>query len=118
MNQPFDRDSLQARLAANEAELNRILAAPQLDQIMLAARVEELKADQDRIEFQLGQHPNELCEDPELFVARYRDLVNRRDEPMDKATRVQIYLDIFVMRARWKAWRGKDSLPKWPSASP
>ena len=47
--------SLEARWQKNEQELHRIANAPELDRIMLANREEELLAEQDHIEFELGR---------------------------------------------------------------
>jgi hypothetical protein len=108
--QMVDREALQARWAASESELSRILAAPQLDQIMLTARVEELEAEQDRIEFQLAEPPDELGANPGPFVARFRDLVSARDSSTSNATRAQLDVEVRQMRFRWKAWSGDDDL--------
>jgi hypothetical protein len=118
MTEPLDREALQTRWQANENELSRILAAPQLDQIMLAARVEELETEQDRIQFQFGQSPDELGEDPEPFVVRYRDLVNCRDESTGAAACEQLNVEIRQMGHRWKAWQGEDSLQEMAFGEP
>ena len=60
---PIDLKALQVRWQAKEAELNRILSCPALDQIALAARIEELGAELDRLAFQLGPYPGAMGED-------------------------------------------------------
>jgi hypothetical protein len=50
----IDRCALEKRWDANEAELNRIHAAPGLDRELLAKRVGSLESKQDAIEFELG----------------------------------------------------------------
>jgi hypothetical protein len=54
VNAEPDRDDLETRWQANERQLNRITAAPALDREMCAADVEQIEAQQDRIEFLLG----------------------------------------------------------------
>jgi hypothetical protein len=61
---PIDLKALQSRWQAGEAELNRILSRIPLDQIALAARIEELGTELDRLASQLGPYPGAIGKDP------------------------------------------------------
>jgi hypothetical protein len=67
MLDPNDCSGIEARWQANERELNRIYAAP--DREMLAARIDELEAEQDAIDFELG------CDGAAQFAPMVRDAV-------------------------------------------
>jgi hypothetical protein len=54
MSEPTNSDELEARWRKNESELCRLTNAPGLDRELNAARLDELLADQDSIEFELG----------------------------------------------------------------
>jgi hypothetical protein len=51
----FDRDALEARWQANERELNRLNSLSGLNRETFGARIDELEAEQDAIEFELGK---------------------------------------------------------------
>ena len=50
-----DRESLEVKWRQNKAELNRLHAMSPLGRESCAGRVEELEAEQDRIEFEIGR---------------------------------------------------------------
>jgi hypothetical protein len=58
--QPIDRDALESRWQANEAQLSRLYAASGLDRELSAVEIDCLEDEQDAIEWQLGlDHPSD-----------------------------------------------------------
>jgi hypothetical protein len=50
-----NRDALESQWRANQAELKWIYGSPPLDCEMMAKRSDDLEAEQNRIEFELGR---------------------------------------------------------------
>jgi hypothetical protein len=70
----IDRETLEAKRRANDAKLAHIVNAPPLDRIMLAKREDELRDEQENIEFELGR---EIATpfDPQKVVDDYRSML-------------------------------------------
>ena len=77
-NRPIDRNALQAKWRANDAELSRIVNARPLDRIMLTKREEQLLDEQDHIEFELGRETVTPFE-PARIVEQYRAVIAELD---------------------------------------
>jgi hypothetical protein len=54
-NPRTDREALESKWKANEAELNRLHAMSPLGRESFAGRIEQLKDENDTIEFELGK---------------------------------------------------------------
>jgi hypothetical protein len=107
--QPIDRDALQAKWRANDAELNRIANAPALDRIMLARREEQLLDEQDRIEFELGRDTLTPF-DPTKIVQEYRSVMAEWDAERTDLGKAEFQTIADRLRSLWAEWQGDDSL--------
>jgi len=107
------RAASEAKWKANEAELARIRSAPGLDRVMLAKREEELLAEQDQIEWELGQPFN-----PEMLVADYRLVMGRLGDERTELGKADLQATAKRLRTLWKDWQGEDSLHEMAFGEP
>ena len=114
---PIDRDALQAKWRANDAELNRIANAPALDRIMLAKREEQLLDEQDYIEFELGRD-TQTPFDPARIVEEYRSVMTKLDAERTDLGKAEFRAIAQRLRNLWAEWQGEDSLHEMAFGEP
>ena len=108
-DQPIDRDALEAKWRANDAELNRIVGAPPLDGIMLAKREEQLLDEQDHIEFELG-HDALRPFQPTKVVDEYRSVMAELSAERTDLGKAEFRAVAQRLRNLWAEWHREDSL--------
>jgi hypothetical protein len=116
-DQPIDRDALQTKWRANDAELNRIGRAPPLDRIMLAKREEQLLDEQDHIEFDLGRETLTPFE-PAKVVEEYRSIMAELEIERTELGRAEFRAIAERLRSLWAEWQGEDSLHEMAFGEP
>jgi hypothetical protein len=116
-NQPIDRDALQAKWRANDAELNRITNAPPLDRIMLAKREDQLLDEQDHIEFELGRD-TQTPFDPARIVEEYRSVIAELEAERTDLGKAEFRAAAQRLRQLWTGWQGEDSLHEMAFGEP
>jgi hypothetical protein len=116
-DQSIDRDALQAKWRANDAELNRIASAPPLDRIMLAKREEQLLDEQDRIEFELGRQTQTPFE-PAKVIEQYRSVTAKLNAERTELGRAEFRAVLERLRSLWTEWQGEDSLHEMAFGEP
>jgi hypothetical protein len=109
MPDTIDREALEAKRRANDAELSRIVNAPQLDRVMLAKREDELLDEQENIEFELGR---EIAEpfDPQKVVGDYRSVIAQLDAEQTELGKAEFRAVAQRLRKLWAEWQGEDCL--------
>jgi hypothetical protein len=108
-DQPIDRDALEAKWRANDAELNRIVNAPHLDRIMLEKREEQLLDEQDHIEFELGRNSATPFE-PARIVEEYRSVITQLEAERTELGKAEFRAVAQRLRRLWAEWQSEDSL--------
>jgi hypothetical protein len=116
-DQPIDRDALEAKRRANDAELNRIVNAPSLDRIMLAKREDELLDEQDHIEFELGRQTPTPFE-PARIVDQYRSVIAQLAAEQTDLGKAEFRAIAERLRNLWTEWQGDDSLHEMAFGEP
>jgi hypothetical protein len=116
-DQPIDRDALEAKWRANDAELSRIASAPPLDRIMLEKREDQLLDEQDRIEFELGRHTPTPFE-PARTVDQYRSVMAELDAERTELGTAEFRAIAQRLRTLWAEWQGEDSLHEMAFGEP
>jgi hypothetical protein len=116
-NQPIDRDALQAKWRATDAELSRIVNAPPLDRIMLEKREDELLDEQDQIEFELGRHTATPFE-PASIVEQYRSVIAELEAERTDLGMAEFRAVAQRLRQLWAEWQGEDSLHEMAFGEP
>jgi hypothetical protein len=116
-DQPIDRDALEAKWRANDAELNRIANAPPLDRIMLAKREDQLLDEQDHIEFELGRDTATPF-DPARIVEEYRSVMTKLDAERTDLGKAEFRAIAQRLRNLWAEWQGEDSLHEMAFGEP
>jgi hypothetical protein len=116
-DQSIDRDALQAKWRANDAELNRIVNAPPLDRIMLEKREGELLDEQDQIEFELGRHTPTPFE-PARIVDQYRSVIAQLEAERTELGKAEFGAVAQRLRQLWTEWQGEDSLHEMAFGEP
>jgi hypothetical protein len=113
----IDRDALQAKWRANDAELNRIVNAPPLDRIMLEKREEQLLDEQDHSEFELGRDTLTPF-DPARIVDQYRTVIDQLDAERTDLGKAEFQAIAQRLRSLWAEWRGEDTLHEMAFGEP
>jgi hypothetical protein len=116
-SQRIDRDALEAKWRANDAEWSRIASAPPLDRIMLANREEQLLDEQDRIEFELGRDTATPFE-PRKVVEQYRSVMAEPDAERTDLGKAEFGAVAQRLRNLWAEWQGQDSLHEMAFGEP
>jgi hypothetical protein len=116
-NQPIDRDALQAKWRATDAELSRIVNAPPLDRIMLEKREDELLDEQDQIEFELGRHTATPFE-PASIVEQYRSVIAELEAERTDLGMAEFRAVAQRLRNLWAEWQREDSLHEMAFGEP
>ena len=116
-NQPIDRNALQAKWRANDAELSRIAKAPTLDRIMLTKREEQLLDEQDEIEFELGRETVTPFE-PASIVEQYRSVIAQLEAERTDLGKAEFQAIAERLRQIWTEWQGEDSLHEMAFSEP
>jgi hypothetical protein len=115
--QSIDRDALEAKWRANDAELNRIASAPPLDRIMLEKREEQLLDEQDQIEFELGRN-SVTPFDPARIVSDYRSVIANLETDRTDLGKAEFQAVAQRLRNLWAEWQGEDSLHEMAFGEP
>jgi len=116
-DQPIDRDALDAKWRANDAELSRIVSAPPLDRIMLEKREDELLDEQDQIEFELGRETVTPF-DPTTIVDQYRSVIVQLEAERTDLGKAEFRAVAQRLRQLWTEWQGEDSLHEMAFGEP
>jgi hypothetical protein len=116
-DQPIDRDALQAKWQAHDAELNRIAIAPPLDRIMLEKREEQPLDEQDRIQFELGRQTQTPFE-PAKVVDQYRLVTLKLEAEYTNLGKAEFQAVLERLRILWAEWQGEDSLHEMAFGEP
>jgi hypothetical protein len=116
-DQPIDRDALEAKWRANDAELSRITTAPPLDRIMLEEREEQLLDEQDRIEFELGRNSATPFE-PARIVEEYRSVLTQLEAERTELGKAEFRAVAKRLQTLWAEWLGGDSLHEMAFGEP
>jgi hypothetical protein len=116
-SQRIDRDALEAKWRAIDAELNRIASAPPLDRIMLTKREEQLLDEQDHIEFELGRESATPFE-PRKIVDEYRLVMAVLGAERTDLGKAEFRAVARRLRGLWAEWQGEDSLHEMAFGEP